>query len=443
MSSLHRAPTMEESSRRVVVRATAAIVHTKGLNDPDWAQNLLVCDIVNKDPQRMAQPIADAVKDVLKTYYHRDSNVVWLCLILCETLVKNCGIPFHAAISNRSFVSVLKKVAGKLIRKPGIRPPPILARAIIKHRVQMKTLSLIQAWGPEHPAELRHYNRLYDDLLKKGVVFPPATPEDRAPYTETERKRRVQMSVAEVKIPSKVQGVMTETKREVAVLESFVDKGDRISDEACEAAKECRKQREGLNATIQRTMEGNGDENDEKVLSAMLLLHERLDRALARYDGEDVPDQSVEPGTDGPSRKASSASRKAEKKLEKSLLDFSTSEEEEDDEDSDDEDDGPPRATKEETTDPVQLGFDLVSFANLDKEGPEKARSLRDSSAIDTSSPEGAGNEDDFLDWLLTGVPSAPSSSASTGSQLWGTTGNGFGGDSGGAADANDFNPFA
>lgn len=107
---------------KIVEDATA-----ETLDEPDWATNLELCDMVNHDRINSV----DLIRGIKKRIILKSPRVQYLALVLLETLVKNCEKAFSEVAAER----VLDEMV-KLIDDP---------QTVVNNR--NKALTLIEAWG--------------------------------------------------------------------------------------------------------------------------------------------------------------------------------------------------------------------------------------------------------------------------------------------------------
>uniref|UniRef100_A0AAW2TEC8 TOM1-like protein 1 n=1 Tax=Sesamum radiatum TaxID=300843 RepID=A0AAW2TEC8_SESRA len=143
---------------KLVEEATA-----ETLDDPDWAMNLELCDMINHDRVNSLELIRGMKKRIML----KNPRVQYLALVLLETVVKNCEKAFSEVASER----VLDEMV-KLIDDP---------QTVVNNR--NKALVLIEAWG-ESSNELHYlpvYEETYKSLKSRGIRFPGRDNESLAP----------------------------------------------------------------------------------------------------------------------------------------------------------------------------------------------------------------------------------------------------------------------
>ncbi|KAK8590095.1 hypothetical protein V6N13_088883 [Hibiscus sabdariffa] len=117
---------------------------SKALDEPDWALNLDICDMINHE--RVSS--VDQIRGIKRRMVLECPRVQYLSLVLLETCVKNCDRAFLEVAAKR----VLDEMV-KLIDDP---------RTVDDNR--NKALMLIEVWG-ESTSELR-YLPLYEETYK-------------------------------------------------------------------------------------------------------------------------------------------------------------------------------------------------------------------------------------------------------------------------------------
>ncbi|KAL8153301.1 hypothetical protein V2J09_011061 [Rumex salicifolius] len=160
----------------LVERATSDM-----LIGPDWAMNIEISDMLNRDPGQAK----DIVKGIKRRIGSKNSKVQFLALMmsdrhgfgsgnhlpifllgvllmfkLLETIIKNCGDIVHMHVAEKNVLQEMIKIVKK---KPDLQ-------------VKEKILILIDTWqeafgGPR--ARYPQYYAAYQDLLRVGAVFPP------------------------------------------------------------------------------------------------------------------------------------------------------------------------------------------------------------------------------------------------------------------------------
>ena len=119
------------------------------LEEPDWALNLEICDMVNSEKINSI----DLIRGIKKRIMLKSPRIQYLALVLLETCVKNCEKSFSEVAAER----VLDEMV-KLIDDP---------QTVVNNR--NKALMLIEAWG-ESTSELR-YLPVYEETYKVSIYF--------------------------------------------------------------------------------------------------------------------------------------------------------------------------------------------------------------------------------------------------------------------------------
>ncbi|KAL2540358.1 Target of Myb protein 1 [Abeliophyllum distichum] len=154
MKELFQGPNQAD---KLVEEATA-----ETLDEPDWATNLELCDMINHDGVNSVEMIRGIKKRIML----KSPRIQYLALVLLETVVKNCEKAFSEVASER----VLDEMV-KLIDDP---------QTVVNNR--NKALVLIESWG-ESSNELRYlpvYEETYKSLKSRGIRFPGRDDESLA-----------------------------------------------------------------------------------------------------------------------------------------------------------------------------------------------------------------------------------------------------------------------
>jgi hypothetical protein len=124
---------------------------SENLDEPDWALNLDICDMINNEKINSVE----LIRGIKKRIMLKSARVQYFALVLLETLVKNCEKAFSEVAAER----VLDEMV-KLIDDP---------ETVVNNR--NKALILIEAWG-ESTSELR-YLPVYEETYKVFEVLVP------------------------------------------------------------------------------------------------------------------------------------------------------------------------------------------------------------------------------------------------------------------------------
>jgi hypothetical protein len=117
---------------------------SENLDEPDWAMNLDICDMINHEKINSVE----LIRGIKKRIMLKSPRVQYLALVLLETAVKNCEKAFSEVAAER----VLDEMV-KLIDDP---------QTVVNNR--NKALMLIESWG-ESTNELR-YLPVFEETYK-------------------------------------------------------------------------------------------------------------------------------------------------------------------------------------------------------------------------------------------------------------------------------------
>ncbi|CAO2181494.1 unnamed protein product [Urochloa humidicola] len=242
---------------------------------PDWAKNMEICDICNRDPGQSK----DVVKALKKRIGHKNPKVQLLALTLLETVIKNCGDILHMHVAERDILHEMVKIVKK-------KSDP---------RVKEKVLVLIDTWqealgGPR--ARYPQYYAAYHELVRAGAEFPKR-PEKPAPLfngqSQAARNMRSpdQQDEAESSAANDFPALsMSEIQNARGIMDvlaemlNALDPGNREGlrqEVIVELVDQCRTYK-------QRVVQLVNTSTDEELMSQGLALNDDLQRVLAKHD---------------------------------------------------------------------------------------------------------------------------------------------------------------
>ncbi|XP_010915838.1 TOM1-like protein 9 isoform X2 [Elaeis guineensis] len=260
----------------LVERATSDV-----LIGPDWAMNLEICDILNRDSGQ----VKDAIKALKKRIGHKNPKIQLLALTLLETVIKNCGDIVHMHVAEKDILHEMVKIVK---RKPDFH-------------VKEKILVLIDTWqeafgGPR--ARYPQYYAAYQELLRAGAVFPQR-PERSAPiftppqtqplrsYPPSLRSPDYQQEVPESSVGSEFPVLsLTEIQNARGIMDvlaemlNALDPGNREGlrqEVIVDLVEQCRTYKQRVVQLVNTT-------SDEELLAEGLSLNDDLQRVLAKHD---------------------------------------------------------------------------------------------------------------------------------------------------------------
>ncbi|XP_072978731.1 TOM1-like protein 9 isoform X2 [Typha angustifolia] len=247
----------------------------------DWAMNVEICDILNRDPGQAK----DVVKALKKRIGHKNPKVQLLALALLETVIKNCGDIVHMHVAERDVLHEMVKIVKK---KPD-------------YLVKEKILILIDTWqeafgGPR--ARYPQYYAAYHELLRVGAVFPERsersapifTPPQTQPlrnYPPSIRSPDYQQEMPETSTGSDFPALsLTEIQNARGIMDvlaemlNALDPGNREGlrqEVIVDLVEQCRTYKQRVVQLVNTT-------SDEDLLSQGLALNDDLQRVLAKHD---------------------------------------------------------------------------------------------------------------------------------------------------------------
>lgn len=260
------------------------------LDDPDWAMNLDICDMINHEKVSSVE----LIRGIKKRIMMKNARIQYLALVLLETCVKNCEKAFSEVAAER----VLDEMV-KLIDDP---------QTVVNNR--NKALTLIEAWG-ESTSELRYlpvYEETYKSLRSRGIRFPGRDNESLVPIFTPPRsvsEPEVDVSLAQQiqhDIPA-VSFTAEQTKEAFDVARNSIEllttvlssspQQDALQDDLTTTlVQQCRRSQ----STVQRIIETAGD--NEAVLFEALNVNDEIQKVLSKF--EELKKPSVVPSAPEP-----------------------------------------------------------------------------------------------------------------------------------------------
>ncbi|PSS01191.1 TOM1-like protein [Actinidia chinensis var. chinensis] len=273
----------------MVERATSDM-----LIGPDWAMNIEICDMLNRDPSQGK----DVVKGIKKRLGSKNSKVQLLALTLLETIVKNCGDLIHMHVAEKDVLHEMVKIVKK---KPDFH-------------VKEKILILIDTWQEAFGgarARFPQFYAAYHELLRAGAVFPHRvsapvfTPPQTQPLTSypqhvrtPEHREEGVESSAEAEFPTLSLTEIQNARGIMDVLSEMLNAVDPGNKEGLrqeviiDLVEQCRTYK-------QRAVHLVNSTSDESLLCQGLALNDDLQRLLARHEaltsGTSVQTEKLKP----------------------------------------------------------------------------------------------------------------------------------------------------
>ncbi|KAL1833216.1 hypothetical protein ACET3Z_002867 [Daucus carota] len=259
----------------MVERATSDL-----LIGPDWAMNIEICDICNRDPVQAK----DVVRGIKKRMNSRNPRVQLLALTLLETIIKNCGDIVHMHVAEKDLLHEMVKIVRK---KPDFH-------------VKEKILVLIDTWQEVFGgarARYPQYYAAYQELLRMGAVFPQRsenapvfTPPQTQPlssYPQNLRNSEPGQEAAETSAESEFPTLsLTEIQNARGIMDVLSEMLSAIGPENREGLKQevivdlveqCRTYKRRVVHLVNST-------SDESLLCQGLALNDDLQRLLVKHE---------------------------------------------------------------------------------------------------------------------------------------------------------------
>lgn len=261
----------------MVERATSDM-----LIGPDWAMNLEICDILNREPGQAK----DVVKSLKKRIAHKNPKVQLLALTLLETMIKNCGDIVHMLVAERDILHEMVKIVKKRH----------------DYHVKEKILTLIDSWQEVFGgarARYPQYYAAYEELLRAGAVFPQRsngsvpiiTPPQTQPLQNYPSSLRIsQQEELELPVSDFPALSLTEIQNARGIMDVLsemldaLDPGNREGlrqDVIADLVDQCRSYKQRVVQLVNST-------SNEELLSQGLSLNDDMQRVLAKHDAIDA-----------------------------------------------------------------------------------------------------------------------------------------------------------
>uniref|UniRef100_A0A0A0LHW5 VHS domain-containing protein n=1 Tax=Cucumis sativus TaxID=3659 RepID=A0A0A0LHW5_CUCSA len=260
----------------IVERATSDM-----LIGPDWAANMEICDMINRDYGQTK----DVVKGIKKRLGSKHPKVQLLALTLLETIFKNCGNISHAHMAEKEIPHDMVKIVKK---RPDLR-------------VQEKILLLIDTWQEAlggSTGRYPQYYAAYQELLRAGAVFPHKSEIPAPGFTPLQKQqvgldnqnlhnpdyqqdapgssRDVNFSALSLSEIQLARGVVDVLKEMLNALDPG-NKEDIRQDVVVDLVEQCHNYK-------QRAVHLVNSTSDESLLCQGLSLNDELQRVLSKYE---------------------------------------------------------------------------------------------------------------------------------------------------------------
>ncbi|KAH6815386.1 Target of Myb protein 1 [Perilla frutescens var. frutescens] len=243
---------------------------TEALDEPDWATNLELCEMINHGRINSVEFIRGMKKRIMSM----SPRIQYLTLVLLETFVKNCDKAFSEVAAERVLDDMVK-----LIEDP---------HTVINN--QNKALLLIESWGESNELRcLPIYKETYKSLRSKGVSFPGLNNENLGVLSTPPRSVTAsELLQLDHEIPAqRLSAEQTKEALDVArnsiellnsVLSSSTPEDILRDDLPITLSRQCRKSQ----YTIQTIIGTAGD--NEALLFEALNVNDEIQKVVSKYE---------------------------------------------------------------------------------------------------------------------------------------------------------------
>lgn len=246
------------------------------LDEPDWAMNLELCDMINHGRLNSVEFIR-SLKMRIKS---KSPRIQYLTIVLLETFVNNCGKAFSELAAERVLDEMVKLIEDPL--------------TIVNNR--NKALMLIESWG-ESLNELRSlpiYADTYKSLKSRGIRFPGHNNESLnllfTPPRSVEASESLQL---QHEIPAQrfsaeqTKEALDVARNSIELLNTVLSSspaGDILRDDLTIAlSRQCRESQ----YTVLSIIETAGD--NEALLFEALNVNDEIQKVLSKYEDMKKP----------------------------------------------------------------------------------------------------------------------------------------------------------
>ncbi|KAL1550621.1 3'(2'),5'-bisphosphate nucleotidase/inositol-1,4-bisphosphate 1-phosphatase [Salvia divinorum] len=246
------------------------------LDEPDWATNLELCDMISSGRVNSVE----FIRSIKKRFMCKIPRVQYLTLVLLETFVKNCDRAFSEVAAERVLDEMVKLIDDPL--------------TVVNNR--NKILLLIESWG-KSSLELRYlpvYEETYKSLIARGIRFPLRDIENLGNLVTPPRSVAASDSL-ELRHEIPAQRFSAEQTKEafdvarnsIELLNSVLSSSppeDILQDDASiTLSRQCRESQ----YSVQMIIESAGD--NEALLFEALNVNDEIQKVLSKYEDMKKP----------------------------------------------------------------------------------------------------------------------------------------------------------
>ncbi|GMH09112.1 hypothetical protein Nepgr_010952 [Nepenthes gracilis] len=237
---------------KIVEEATA-----ETLDEPDWALNREICDMINHERVDSIQ----LIRGVKKRIMLKNHRVQYLALMLLETVVNNCDKAFSEVAAERVLDEMVKL----------IDDPQTVANS------RSKAFMMIEAWG-ESSNELR-FLPVYDEHTRFSPVFVP-------PLSASEWEINAGLAQCDVPVqtisPEQTKEALDVARNSIELLSTVLSSSPQQDVLKVDLTMTLVQQCWQSQSTVRRIIEKAGD--NEALLFEALNVNDDILKVLSKYE---------------------------------------------------------------------------------------------------------------------------------------------------------------
>lgn len=182
---------------------------------PDWTLNLQICDEIGRNRREFPE---QAIRAIKRRINDSDQQTVYLALILFETCMKNCGIPFASVVDKSVMDDTVKVAQGS----KGVKNSE-------------EALRLIATWARVFEQRRTTFPLFFDTFMQmksRGITFPKEDESAVLSYEGFQRPTSHHPTAsAAVSATTETPAARNSNGAALSSSSGAIDSGDQIEDE--------------------------------------------------------------------------------------------------------------------------------------------------------------------------------------------------------------------